>query len=455
MRLLVIGGSDAGISAGLRARELDPAAEVTLVVADRYPNFSICGIPYYVSGEVADWQRLAHRSMADLHAAGLRLQLQHQATAIDVSNHTTTAQTDHGTTVTFEYDRLIIGTGAVPARPPIAGLDRLGPADAVHVLHTIDDTHALVASIAQRQASSAIIVGAGYIGLEMADALTTRGLAVTVLEQLDKAMPTIDAELAASLTDHLAAHGVAVHLHTKVRAIGRRGDSLRVDTDTGTHRAEVVLVVTGVRPDVTLAAGAGAALGAAGAVAVDRRMRTNLPDVYAAGDCVHTYHRLLDADTYLPLGSTAHKQGRVAGANAVGGDAVFAGSLGTQAVKVFDLVAAGTGLRDQTARQAGYDPVTVGITADDHKAYYLGATSVQVRITGDRPTGRLLVAQLLGSHGAEIAKRIDIVATAIPSGAAVADISDLDLSYTPPLGSPWDVIQLAATAWQRTVVEQR
>jgi NADPH-dependent 2,4-dienoyl-CoA reductase/sulfur reductase-like enzyme len=208
-----------------------------------------------------------------------------------------------------------------------------------------------------------------------------------------------------------------VHHGTTVHAISRAPGGLTVSTDTGEQHGDVVLVVTGVRPDVELAADAGATLGVRGAIAVDRHMRTNLPDVYAAGDCVHTYHRLLDRNVYLPLGSTAHKQGRVAGTNALGGDTVFAGSLGTQAVKVFDLVAAGTGLRDQTAREAGFDPVTVETSADDHKAYYPGATPIHIRVTGDRTTGRLLGAQLLGRRGAEIAKRIDTYATAISYGA--------------------------------------
>jgi NADPH-dependent 2,4-dienoyl-CoA reductase/sulfur reductase-like enzyme len=305
--------------------------------------------------------------------------------------------------------------------------------------------------VRQRRARTAIIVGAGYIGLEMAEAFTARGLRVILLEQLDQVMPTIDAELAAHLERHLVDHGVTVQHGTKVHAI-RTGDAgLTVDTETDSHSADIVLVVTGVRPDSTLAAAAGAGLGLRDAVAVDRRMRTNLPDVYAAGDCVHTYHRLLDRHVYLPLGSTAHKQGRVAGLNATGGDAIFAGSLGTQAVKVFDLVVAGTGLRDHTARQAGYDPITVETTADDHKAYYPGATPIHIRITGDRATGRLLGAQLLGHHGAEIAKRVDTYATAISFGAHVTEISHLDLSYTPPLGSPWDATQLATTAWQLAV----
>lgn len=449
MRLLVIGGSDAGISAGLAARERDPSAEVTLLVADRYPNFSICGIPYHVSGDVPYWRSLAHRSASDLTQAGLNLHLDHRATAIDPDAHTVTVTTPEGSTVGFAYDRLVIGTGAVPALPPINGVDQLGATDGVHVLHSMADMFAVVQSLEERQAKTAVIVGAGYIGLEMAEALTTRGLAVTLLEQLDQVMPTIDAELAEPLAEHLRHHGVNVQHGTKVQGIEVRGNVLTVDTDRGSHDGDIVLIVTGVRPDTGLAAAAGVRLGLRGAITVDRRMRTNLPDVYAAGDCVDTYHRLLDRHVYLPLGSTAHKQGRVAGINALGGNATFAGSLGTQAVKVFDLVAAGTGLRDSAARDAGYDPITVATTADDHKAYYPGATPIQIRITGDRLTGRLLGAQLLGSRGAEIAKRVDIYATAISYGAAVADVADLDLSYTPPLGSPWDAVQIASVAWQR------
>ncbi len=215
-----------------------------------------------------------------------------------------------------------------------------------------------------------------------------------------------------------------------------------------TRAADMVLVVVGVRPETTLAAGAGAALGVKGAIAVDRGMRTSLPDVLAAGDCAITHHRLL-GETYLPLGTTAHKQGRVAGENALGGNRQFAGSLGTQVVKIFDQAAARTGLRDHEAAPAGFDPVTVGAGADDHKAYYPGSHRITMRVTGDRSTGRLLGLQLFGHWHAEIAKRIDIAATAIYSNMTVEAISDLDLSYTPPLGSPWEAVQMGTQAWVR------
>jgi NADPH-dependent 2,4-dienoyl-CoA reductase/sulfur reductase-like enzyme len=454
MRLLIIGGSDAGIMAGLRARELDPDAEVRLVVADAYPNFSICGIPYHVAGEVPDWRSLAHRTRADLEKAGLGLLLDHTATAIDPASQTVTVAAPGARSQALGYDRLIIGTGATALRPPITGLDSLGPADGVHLLHTMTDTFALTSSIEKRAAASAVIIGAGYIGLEMAEALTRRGLAVTVIEQLGQVLPrTLDPELAQEIQAELGRHGVDVRTGTSVGAVRRSPDGrLQIGTSSGTiPGTDLILVATGVRPDTTLAAAAGVPTGAGRALVVDRGMRTHLPGVFAAGDCVHTHHRILPEPTYLPLGTTAHKQGRIAGENAVGGDASFAGTLGTQVVRVFGRIAAATGLRDHEARQAGYDPLTVAAVADDHKAYYPGATPIQIRITGDRPTGRLLGAQLAGHYGAEIAKRIDVLATAISYGATVGDLPGLDLSYTPPLGSPWDAIQAAAQAWAAAV----
>ncbi len=293
---------------------------------------------------------------------------------------------------------------------------------------------------------------------EVAEALAARGLAVTQLERLPEVLPTVDAELGALVRAQLEAHGVTVHTDTEVKAISRAaaGDKngpLRVDavTSDGTPvavPAGLILVVTGVRPETALAVSAGAALAARGAIAVDRAMRTGLPGVYAAGDCVVTHHRLL-GETYLPLGTTAHKQGRVAGENAVGGRREFAGSLGTQVVKVFEHAAARTGLRGAEAAAAGYDPVTVAAVADDHKAYYPGSHKIEMRFTGDRATGRLLGVQLFGHRHAEVAKRIDIAATAISHGMTVDAISDLDLSYTPPLGSPRDAIQAGAQAWTR------
>ena len=452
MRLVVVGGSDAGIEAARRAVEVDRDIEARVLVADAYPNFSICGIPYHISGEVPDWRRLAHRGVPELEAEGLRLALDHRVTAVDVAARTVAFEAPTGPGE-LNYDRLVLATGADPQRPPISGLDSLGPADGVHVLHSMGDTFGVTGDLRARNPRSAVIVGAGYIGMEMAEALTTRGLEVTVVEQLPHVLPrTVDSALAMDIEDALAANHVALHTGTAVQRIERDGDGLRVETTTAEFRTDLVLVVTGVFPNTTLAATAGATLGVAGGIVVDERMRTNLPNVYAAGDCVHTHHRLLASPTYLPLGTTAHKQGRIAGANAAGRADRFAGTLGTQVVKVFDRVAAATGLRDEDARAAGYQPRTVAARADDHKAYYPGATTLRARITGDARTGRLLGAQLVGRLGAEVAKRIDIFAAAIHHEMTVEELADLDLSYTPPLGSPWDAVQIMAFSWVRTHV---
>jgi NADPH-dependent 2,4-dienoyl-CoA reductase/sulfur reductase-like enzyme len=449
-RLVVIGGSDAGISAGLRAREVDPTAEVTVVVADAYPNFSICGIPYLVSGDVQPWQSLAHRSHADLEAAGLTLRVDTRATAIDVAGQQITVTGPEGAPEQLDYDELVVGTGAVPAVPRMTGLggpNGLGPDDGVHLLHTIDDTHALLAGLTGRRVHSVLIVGAGYIGVEMAEAFVARGITTTVAQRPAEVLATVDAALGALVRNELEGHGVEVLTGTGVTGLARTANARIAVSGDGLDRTfDLVLVVTGVRPDVQLLVDAGARTGAGGAVLVDETMATGLPHVWAAGDCVVTHHRLMGV-TYLPLGTTAHKQGRVAGANAVGGHARFAGSVGTQMVKVFDLVVARTGLREHEARTAGFRPVTTQSRPDDHKAYYPGAQPLTVRVTADAGTGRLLGAQLVGRLGSEVAKRADVFATALFHAMTVEGLADLDLAYTPPLGSPWDAVQLAAQAW--------
>ncbi|GAB3598105.1 FAD-dependent oxidoreductase [Microbacterium tumbae] len=448
--LIAIGGSDAGISAALRARELDPATDVTVVVADEYPNFSICGIPYYFTGEVQPWQSLAHRTAADLEATGMRLRLNTFATSIDVSDRRLTVRTPDGSTEDIAYDELIVGTGALPSHAGIAGLESLTSADGVHVIHSMGDTFALDQHLTSRQPQSAIIVGAGYVGLEMAEALIARGMTVTQLQRGPEVLSTLDPELGALVRDELTAHGVEVVTGTTVTGIERTPAGLAVtgirDDQPFSRTADLVLVVVGVRPNTELLEHAGASLGAGRAIVVDEHMRTGLPHVWAAGDGVITHHRLL-GQTYLPLGTTSHKQGRIAGENAVGGSRSFAGSVGTQVVKVFDLVAARTGLRDREAIAAGISPVTVASSADDHKRYYPGAHPIRFRITGDANDGLLLGAQLVGRRGTEIAKRVDTYATALHAGLAIDQLSDLDLSYTPPLGSPWDAVQIAAQAW--------
>jgi len=446
---IIIGGSDAGISAALRIKEIDQKAEVTVVVADQYPNFSICGLPFYLSGEVADWKTLAHRTAADIENEGIQLLLNHTATTIDPDKNQVRVITKNGSSKNIEYDRLVIGTGAVSIQPDIEGLQLPG----VFTLRWMDDSFAMQRYLTEHNPKSAIIIGAGYIGMEMADALTYRGLKVTVVEYFDSVLTTVDAEFGNLVQAELERNGVVVNTDTAVEKIEKNEQNLTVSDSKGfSASADMVLVAVGARPETKLAKTAGIDIGMKEAIKVDRRMQTNLPDIFAAGDCVETWHKILQKYTYLPLGSTAHKQGRVAGENMAGGNCEYQGTLGTQAVKIFNIVAAGTGLRDVTAREAGFDPLTVEIETWDHKVYYPGANTMRIRITGDRISHRILGAQVVGHVSSEVSKRIDIVATAIFNELKVEDLNDIDLSYTPPLSSPWDPVQMAAQGWSKKIL---
>jgi NADPH-dependent 2,4-dienoyl-CoA reductase/sulfur reductase-like enzyme len=445
-RLLIIGGSDAGISAALRAREVNPDFDVTVVVADRFPNYSICGLPFFLSGEVADWHDLAHRTAEDIASKGIELLLDRTAQTIDPTAKIVTIADPEGQTQQLTYDRLIVGTGAVPTRPKIAGLDLPG----VYLLRSMADSFAVHQHLTTHKPESVVIIGGGYIGLEMADAFTHQNLDVTVVEHSATVMKTVDSSLGQAIAHELQRHGVKVVNDVAIETIEQQGTQLLVKGGGFEAKADLVLVSVGVKPSTYLATTAGIATGIEGAIAVNRKMETNIPDIYAAGDCIETWHRLLNRYTYLPLGTTAHKQGRIAGENAVEGDREFAGVLGTQVVKVFDLAIARTGLRDGEAVEAGFDPYTVELETWSHKAYYPGARELHIRITGDRQTHRLLGAQIVGHYHAEVAKRIDIFAAALFHNMTMEQLDDLDLSYTPPFSSPWDPIQMSAQAWVKS-----
>ena len=444
MRLLIIGGSDAGISAALRARELDRGTEITVLLADDFPNYSICGLPFFLSGETPDWHSLAHRTEFE----GIEIRRRHRATHIDVGSKVVTVSAEGAGPLTLPYDKLVVGTGAGPVQPSIEGWQSPG----VFLLHTMSDSFAMRHFLETAKPKRAVIVGAGYIGLEMADSLTHRGIEVTIASRTPTVLATVDPEFGKTIAAELQSHGVKVFTNVEVNQVSRVSDHLNVSGRGGFEQdCEMVLIAVGVKPNAALAAEAGLETGAKGALKVNRRMESKLMDVYVAGDCAETFHRILNRHTYLPLGTTAHKQGRVAAENALGGNREFAGSLGTQVVKIFNLVIARTGLRHDESEREGFNSFTTQSTINDHKAYYPGATPLHFRVTGDLATGRLLGAQLIGDWGAEVSKRIDVFATALFHGMNVDQLSDLDLSYTPPVSSPWDPLQTATQTWCASV----
>ena len=442
--LLIIGGSDAGISAALIAREMSPSVGITVVVADGFPNYSICGLPFYLSGETPEWSQLAHRKIGEIEKGNIRVLINHQATSVDCDDKMVTCLTSSGEESHLRYDKLILATGATSSRPMIMGLDQPG----VYLLRWMEDGFAIRDHITSRFPKSVVIVGGGYIGMEMADALTHRGLAVTVVEYAGSVMETVDPSFSEIIRVELERNNVQVVNGVAIEDIKQVEGGLCVSGSPDFHiLTDMVLVAAGCKPRTDLAEKIGMATGVKNAIKVNRRMETSVKDIYAAGDCVETWRRILNRADYLPLGTTAHKQGRVAGANAVGGEYEFAGSLGTQVVKIFDLVVGRTGLRQSEATKEGFTPFTNEIEVWDHKAYYPGAKKLKISITGDQSTRRLLGAQVIGSYGSEIAKRIDVLATALFHDMTVDGLIDLDLSYTPPLSSPWDPVQMAAQAW--------
>jgi NADPH-dependent 2,4-dienoyl-CoA reductase/sulfur reductase-like enzyme len=439
--IVIIGGSDAGISAALRIRELNPEIVPTLIVTDSFPNFSICGLPYYISREVTRWENLAHRTRQDIENAGIHLLLEHTAQAIDPEKKQVKVVDQAGAIKTLDYDKLIIGTGAVSLKPNITGIDHPG----VFFLRWMPDCFAIDEFLNQRNPKTAVIIGAGYIGMEMAEGLTKRGLKVNVAEFAESVMPSVDADFGAKIRELLIQNGITVNNHIAVECITKMDSQLIVKgTNNYEMAADMVLVAVGSVPNTTLGQSIGINTGIKGAFKVNLKMETNIPDVYAAGDCVETWHRVLQSYTYLPLGTIAYKQGRIAGENAVGGNKKFAGTLGTQSVKIFDKVVARTGLNEIEAKKAGFQPVSADLETWDHKVYYPPAEKLWIRVTADRDTQRILGAQIIGSYKTEVSKRIDILAAAIYHDLNIDKFSDYDLSYTPPLSSPWDPVQMAA-----------
>ena len=313
MNLLIVGGSDAGMSAALRATELDPTEAPTVIVGDNFPNFSICGLPYYISHEVADWRSLAHRTIRDIEAAGIKLVQGRRVMSIDTESKQVSIIDESGTTTRLEYDKLVIGTGALSQRPRMAGLDSPG----VFLLRTLPDSFAIEEFLERKAPKKAVIVGGGYIGMEMCEALTTRGIEVTVVEFTESVMTSIDADFSLRIRDTLTQYGVTVYTGIGVESIETKGDELIVlGTNGFSLPAHMVLVAVGATPNTALGRSIGIETGVKGAIKVNRRMETNIPGVYAAGDCAETWHRILQKNTYMPLGTVAHKQGRIAGENA-------------------------------------------------------------------------------------------------------------------------------------------
>ncbi len=440
-RLVVIGGDAAGMSAASQARRRRPPERLEIVAYERsrYVSYAACGEPYHVAGYIDPLDRLVARTPEEFAAAGIQVHTRHEVVAIDLAARTVdVVDLDGGRTFTTGFDQLLVATGAKAIRPPIEGLDLPG----VHELRTLDDARVLRA-VADRGKGSAVIVGGGYIGLEVAEAFCVQGWDVSVLEAANSLLPrTFDPDVGDEVAKAMENMGIRVETGDPVVRLVGSERVVAVETEHDKYEADVVVLGLGTRPEVALAAPAGIPLGETGAIAVDDHQRTEIDGVWAAGDCAETRHVVTGRPVNLHLGTVANKTGRVAGINLSGGDVAFPGVLGTAITKVCDLEIARTGLRESDAHDAGFDAVSATVSGTTTAHYWPEASKVTVRAVAERGTGRLLGAQIVGGPGA--GKRIDVFAAALWSQMTADDLSWLDLAYAPPFSGVWDIIHIAA-----------
>jgi CoA-dependent NAD(P)H sulfur oxidoreductase len=445
-RLLIIGADAAGMSAAAEARRLDQHLEIMAFDRGTAASYSQCGLPYLVGGVVAEARALIARTVEQFAAQDIAVRLRHEVTAIDPARRVLRVrELPDGTEHDEPYDRLVIATGAAPVRPPVPGLEL----DGVFVLDVWEDALAVQAYLQRHHPQQAVIVGGGYIGLEMAENLVRLGLHVRLIQRGEQLFPSVDVDMALPLAEELEQHGVDLTLCESLLEAceGAQGRVVAVQTNAGELPADLVLLATGVAPNVALARGAGIPCGPTGAIAVDDHQRTNVPEIYAAGDCAEHWHRLLRRPAWVPLGTTANKQGRIAGRNAAGGKAVFGGIVGTAITRLFTLEIGRTGLSEREAQAAGIACLSTVLRSTDHAGYLPDARPLTLNLVVEAESGRLLGAQAVGQAG--VAQRIDVFATALYAGLRLEDLPQLDLAYAPPFNSVWDPLQVAATSLLR------
>ncbi len=447
MKIIIIGAVAAGTSAAAKARRNSEDAEITVYEKDRFISYSGCGMPYFLGGEVARAEELTPRDPAffrDKYNVDIRTE--HEVLSVLPETKTATIKNlKTGDVFTDSYDKLVIATGARAVTPPIAGRELKH----VFTLRGIGDMLRIEAFLEEQKPKSAAIVGTGFIGLEMCENLMRRGIRVTLLEKLPQVTPGLDADVAVYVEEHLKSKGASVLTGVSITRITERAVELADGTNI---EADFVLLSTGVRPNTDLAQAAGIRLGTTGAIQVNERMETNLPDVFACGDCIEQFHVVTGKPVYRPLGSTANKTGRIAGDCMTGGSLAYRGTLGTGIFRVMGLDVGQTGLTEREAKAEGYDTV-VCHNIKPAKPEYLGGKEIVIKAIADRMSGRLLGAQVVGPEGVD--KRVDVFATAISFGAKAEDLFYLDLAYAPPFSTTKDPVMYTGMILDNAIRAQR
>lgn len=436
-KIVIIGGVAAGATAAAKARRLSADAQITILEAGADISFANCGLPYYIGGDIKSRSKLILQSPESFNEQyNTNVHIHTTATAIDRKNkviHTENSQT--GEKRAFEFTKLILAQGGKPIAPPIPGADQ----EHVFQLWTLDDMDKIDAFITKQEPKTAVVVGGGFIGLEMTEALAKRGMKVSVVEMMPHVMGIMEAEIAGVIQEEMMAYGVNLHTGKAVTEIGSNNVVLNDGTEVA---ADMILLSIGVRPTLKLAQEAGLELGEAGGLLVDSTLKTSDDNIYAAGDMIELEHRVLGKKVRIPLAGPANRQGRIAAENAMGKRHEYKGSIGTSIVKVFEAVAGITGISLKAARAEGIDADAIVVHKENHTSYYPGAELVTVQVVYDKATGTILGGQTAGYDGAD--RRLDVLATAVAAGLKVADLADMDFAYSPPLGNANDAINMAS-----------
>lgn len=436
-KIVIIGGVAAGATAAAKARRLSADAEITILEAGPDISFANCGLPYYIGGDIKNRSKLILQSPESFYEQyQVVVHINTTATEIDRGNKTVYAvDSKTGEKKSFEYTKLILAQGGKPIAPPIPGAEQ----EHVFQLWTLEDMDKINSFIENRKPKTAVVVGGGFIGLEMTEALVKRGMKVSVVEMMPHVMGIMEAEIAGFIQQELLAYGVDILTNNAVTEIGKNNVTLK---DGVKVEADMVLLSIGVRPTLKLAQEAGLEIGEAGGLLVDSTLKTSDDNIYAAGDMVEFEHRVLGKKVRVPLAGPANRQGRIAAENALGRRHEYKGPIGTSIVKVFDAIAGITGLSLKAARVAGFNADAIVVHKEHHTTYYPGAELVTVLVVYDRETGVILGGQTAGYAGAD--RRLDVLATAVASKLTVSDLADIDFAYSPPLGNANDAINMAA-----------
>lgn len=442
MKTIIVGGVAGGASAAARLRRLDEAAEIIILERGEYISYANCGLPYYIGGEITDRRQLTVQTPESFRQRfNIDVRVLQEAVSIDPERRLVKIKDLAGGREYEEtYDKLLLSPGAEPMRPPLPGIDD----SRVFTLRSIPDTYRIQEYIDSARPQSAIVVGGGFIGLEMAENLARAGMAVTVVEFADHVIGPLDYDMACEVHRYLRYKGVGLRLSRAVKAF-HTGAGLLAELDNGeTLPADMVLMSVGVRPDTRLAREAGLLVNPRGAIVVDEHMQSSDPHIYAVGDAVEIRHLVTGAPAYIPLAGPANKQGRIAADNIAGLDSVYRGTQGSSIMRVFNLTVGCTGLNESAAQAAGLDYDKLYIYAPSHATYYPGAANISIKTLFEKRTGRILGAQLVGFDGVD--KRCDVLAAAIRAGMTADDLAELELSYAPPFSSAKDPVNMIGFA---------